>query len=98
MPPAKLPLSVVLTIVALAPPSVALLLIPLPSLPLISLLKTVRLAPPFAKPYKTTLEIPLAALLLTTLPLIVMQAQRPSGLDWFAELWPELTLGLSGWG
>src|SRR6266550_192064 len=96
MPPAKLPLTVVLTIVALAPPSVASLLIPLPSLSLISLLTTVRLAPTFPNQFKTILKIPCPALLLRTLSVIVMQAQRPSGLDCFAELRPDVLLSPSG--
>src|SRR5262245_23340730 len=98
MPPAKLPFTVVLAIVALAPPSMALLLIPLPSLSLISLLATVRLAPTFPKAFETILKIPCPALLLRTLSVIVMQAQRPSGLDCFAKLRPDVLPALAGLG
>src|SRR6266850_1447302 len=98
MPPPKLPLTAVLTIVVLAAPSVAPLLIPRPSLSLTSQLTTVRLALPFAKALKTIFKIPCPELLLRTLSVIVMQAQRPSGLDCFAELRPDVMLAPSGLG
>src|SRR5262245_25733750 len=98
MPPSKLLLTAVLTIVVIADPSVASLLIPRPSLSLTSQLTTVRLALPFAKALKTIFKIPCPALLLRTLSMIVMQAQRPSGLDCFAELRPDVVLAPVGGG
>ncbi|HEV3099774.1 MAG TPA: hypothetical protein VGY75_08660 [Candidatus Udaeobacter sp.] len=79
-PPAELPLTVVLTIVANAFPPIALLKIPPPPLSLTSLLTTVRLAVPTK--LLPALEIPSALLLLTTLSVIVMQAQPLPPLNW----------------
>jgi hypothetical protein len=73
-PPAELPLTVVLRIVAVALPLQPSLLIPVPSLSLTLLLTTVRLAVPLTKALPA-LEIPSALLLLTTLSMVVIQAQ-----------------------